>query len=105
MRASLGHGEAKLLRLKRLLALALATLGVAWPSAEAEELDLAAATALAEDPAQLERTWNRGFVMVPGAALGEEADSFFGFFEDPTIQGLLAQVPEVAVIQLLFRRW
>ncbi len=72
------------------------TLSLGSPLASAEELDLAAATALAQDPAQLERTWNRGFVMVPGAALGEDADSFFGVLEDPTIQALLGQVPEDA---------
>ncbi len=73
--------------------LSLAFLCLGSFQAAAEELDLAAATALAEDPAQLQRTWEQGFVMVPGAALGADAESFFGVFENPTIQGLLSQVP------------
>jgi len=44
----------------------------------AEPLDLAEAVALAEDPQELSRTWDRGFLAIPAPAFGADGKALFG---------------------------
>lgn len=92
--------RARPLRFARLLfpVLALAAL---WPlgplrstgAAEPADrpVDLAKVHAFADDPAQLAKTWENGFVFVPGAVIG---DFTYGRLGAPSVRSRLAALPD-----------
>lgn len=63
-----------------------------WRAA-AQPLDLAQAVALTDDPEQLDRTWQQGFLALPGSAFGADAKGLVGVTGEPVTEERLASLP------------
>ena len=73
-----------------------------WAVAD-EPLDLAEAFALAEDPQELARTWDQGFVAIPAPAFGPDGEALIGMLgQADTQQRLAALAPDTSLPVVLY---